>query len=56
LVILAQTEEAETVKEVVEEVIPSVPVSSDPEKRTCPVCHEDFEEFYNQARRYYICF
>ncbi len=41
-------EEGETAKEDEKEEIPVVPVTSDKENKTCPICHEDFEEFYTE--------
>ena len=28
--------------------VPTVPTSSNPEENVCPICHEEFDQFYKQ--------
>ncbi len=48
MLLLDFPEENESAKEDEKEEIPVVPVTSDKENKTCPICHEDFEEFYTE--------
>ena len=41
-------EEGEASKEDEKEEISIVPVRQNPDSKTCPICHEDFEEFYSE--------